>query len=262
LLQTAREQAEQTESHRDLALIRALELRLAVRSDASSAGLSLVGHDAELAPVHSWIVEPTVFSWARLALKNGSVQELRQATGLLGQFEALHLDHHDEWRAIQASALHAATLYQLGHGRQALEILSRAVARAAPGGLVRSFVDVGPSIEPLLEALARQPEAPEHVHRILAALREKPVSSRPQRRIARAVEVGLSDPLSHRELDVLELLEARLSNKEIASALDISSETVKKHAASLYRKLDASDRRTAVARAHELRLLSDTPRSA
>ena len=122
--------------------------------------------------------------------------------------------------------------------------------------MVRSFLDVGPAIEPLLAAVARQPSAPRHAQRLLDALREKPLSVVPRQRAIRAVEVGLPEPLSRRELDVLELLEARLSNKEIASALRISSETVKKHAAAIYSKLDVGDRRQAVSRAQALGLLT------
>jgi|SRR3954451_16827758 len=45
------------------------------------------------------------------------------------------------------------------------------------------------------------------------------------------------DPLTEWELDVLELLEARLSNTEIAACLVISVPTVRRHAANAYRKL-------------------------
>jgi len=62
--------------------------------------------------------------------------------------------------------------------------------------------------------------------------------------------------LTQRELDVLELLGRRCSNKEIAQALSISVVTVKRHTVSLYAKLSVPTRRHAVARARTLGLLA------
>jgi len=61
--------------------------------------------------------------------------------------------------------------------------------------------------------------------------------------------------LSNRELDVLELLGERLSNKEIAERLHISSETVKKHTRNLYQKLEVHGRRDATAKGVAERLI-------
>ncbi|HEX5498141.1 MAG TPA: response regulator transcription factor, partial [Thermomicrobiales bacterium] len=63
------------------------------------------------------------------------------------------------------------------------------------------------------------------------------------------------EPLSDRELAVLRLLAQRYRNKEIADALSIAPATVKTHTLNIYRKLDAADRREAVARAADLGLL-------
>ena len=59
----------------------------------------------------------------------------------------------------------------------------------------------------------------------------------------------LTEPLSDRELDVLELLAEGLSNKLIAHRLNISEHTVKTHVASIFAKLGASSRTEAVAQA-------------
>jgi len=63
----------------------------------------------------------------------------------------------------------------------------------------------------------------------------------------RSVEHGTE--LSNREIDVLELLAARLSNKEIAERLHVTSETVKTHTRNIYLKLDVHGRRQAVSKA-------------
>ena len=62
--------------------------------------------------------------------------------------------------------------------------------------------------------------------------------------------------LTNRELDVLLLLRQRFSNKEIASQLFISPETVRKHAASIYRKLGVHGRRQAVEAAIRQKLIT------
>ncbi len=61
--------------------------------------------------------------------------------------------------------------------------------------------------------------------------------------------------LTNRELDVLELLERRLSNKEIAKQLVISPATVKRHTLSIYSKLGVGSRQEAVAKSRHLGLL-------
>ena len=66
---------------------------------------------------------------------------------------------------------------------------------------------------------------------------------------------GLLEPLSERERAVLRLLPALLSNPEIAGELFVSVNTVKTHIKTIYRKLDVTSRRDAVARARELRLI-------
>jgi LuxR family maltose regulon positive regulatory protein len=59
----------------------------------------------------------------------------------------------------------------------------------------------------------------------------------------------LVEPLTNRELDVMDLLAQRLSNKEIAAKLFISATTVKGHLQNIYEKLNVSKRREAVEKA-------------
>ncbi len=63
--------------------------------------------------------------------------------------------------------------------------------------------------------------------------------------------LGISD----REFEVLELLAAGRSNKEIASALNVSPNTVKTHVAKLFGKLEAKRRTEAILRARELGMI-------
>jgi ATP/maltotriose-dependent transcriptional regulator MalT len=63
------------------------------------------------------------------------------------------------------------------------------------------------------------------------------------------------EPLTAREQEVLRLLAAGLSNKEIAERLVLSEGTIKTHAHNLYGKLGVKSRAQAIARATSLNLI-------
>ncbi|MCL4274881.1 MAG: response regulator transcription factor [Anaerolineales bacterium] len=69
-------------------------------------------------------------------------------------------------------------------------------------------------------------------------------------------EESLIEPLTAREMEVLQRMAAGLANKQIALALNISEHTVKFHLSSLYAKLGVSSRTEAVRRGLELGLIS------
>jgi LuxR family maltose regulon positive regulatory protein len=66
------------------------------------------------------------------------------------------------------------------------------------------------------------------------------------------------EPLSARELDVLELFAEGLTNQEIAARLYLSLNTVKAHSRNIYGKLGVHSRTRAVAVARVLGLLPNT----
>ena len=63
------------------------------------------------------------------------------------------------------------------------------------------------------------------------------------------------DPLSERELEVLNLIATGASNREIADALVVAVPTVKKHVSNILSKLNATSRTQAVAEARAVGLL-------
>ncbi len=65
----------------------------------------------------------------------------------------------------------------------------------------------------------------------------------------------LDDPLSERELEVLNLLASGRTNSEIARDLFISVGTIKSHTGNIYRKLNVKNRAEALVRARELKML-------
>ena len=88
---------------------------------------------------------------------------------------------------------------------------------------------------------------------VLARVRQLGELAEPAREPAQ----GLREPLTGRELEILHLLAAGLSNKEIGRRLSITLSTVKNHLHNLLAKLSVRRRREAIRLAYELGLLPD-----
>jgi LuxR family maltose regulon positive regulatory protein len=161
---------------------------------------------------------------------------------------------------IEVLALKAVALHQLGKETEALSVLEHALRLAEPEGFVRVFVVQGNPMRRLLEAAQRRQIRPHYVALLLGAF--EPSASAPAAeetgRVAPAQRMvaELIEPLTDRELEVLNLLALGLTNREIGERLYIAPGTVKAHTASVYGKLDVHSRMQAVARAQELGILS------
>jgi LuxR family maltose regulon positive regulatory protein len=137
---------------------------------------------------------------------------------------------------------------------QAMIALERALSLAEPGGYVRIFVDEGPPMARLLLQAAARGISPEYVNKLLAAFpgSEPAVVSQP------STGEMMVEPLSEREIEVLQLIAEGLSNQEIAQRLFLSLATVKWHTSNIYGKLGVKNRTQAVAKARSLGILPVT----
>ena len=70
---------------------------------------------------------------------------------------------------------------------------------------------------------------------------------------------GADSPLSLRETEILQLIAAGRTNREIAGQLVVSENTIKTHVARILEKLDTNSRGEAVARAKTHGWISDSP---
>jgi ATP/maltotriose-dependent transcriptional regulator MalT len=131
---------------------------------------------------------------------------------------------------------------------QALELLAEALTMAQLEGYVRIFVDQGKALVPLLRRAAHRGIAPGYVARLLSAMAGS-FGATP------SLAQPLIEPLSEREIEVLQLLAAGKSNQAIAEELVLSVGTVKAHNSNIFGKLGVRSRTQAVARARELKLL-------
>ncbi|MFO7741577.1 MAG: LuxR C-terminal-related transcriptional regulator [Anaerolineae bacterium] len=166
----------------------------------------------------------------------------------------------ERWgRVVEARVLQALALEGRGAHDGALTTLERALALGEPEGYVRVFLDAGASMDRLLRGVQRERAGSPYVVRLLAAFKAEP----PPQETLEAAEAGLPEevsqpviePLTERELEVLEELSKGLTNPEIAERLMVSLNTVKTHTRNIYGKLGVRNRTEAVVRAQELGLL-------
>ncbi|MCB0178926.1 MAG: helix-turn-helix transcriptional regulator [Anaerolineae bacterium] len=145
---------------------------------------------------------------------------------------------------------------------QAVTSLAQALALAEPEGFIRLFVDEGPPVAALLNRVIASPEGrrrAEYIRKLLAVCPHNPTDtavSQNHQPPSAAAPQPLIEPLSERELEVLRLIAAGKSNKEIARLLVIAPGTVKKHLNNIYGKLGVHSRTQALVRANALELLS------
>jgi LuxR family maltose regulon positive regulatory protein len=165
------------------------------------------------------------------------------------------------FRSVQCLILQALIRDRQGCKAEALDQLRQAVTLAAPGRLVRLFPEMGGRVCSLLQALRVRGGGDGFVDELVSSFPvSRPASSGPNAgQGGRAMlDQEIEMLLTNRELDVLELLAQRMSNKEIARQLVISPATVKRHTLSIYGKLAVGGRREAVAKARGLGLLPVT----
>ena len=155
------------------------------------------------------------------------------------------------YEAIQVLALQALLAERAGQSPEAL--LTEALSRAEAGGLVRVFADTLPEVVELVRRCTRQGPmgvvSRGFIDRVLAAAEPTPTAEQ------QPAQSGRGALLTPKESQVLQLLAGGLQNKQIATELDLSSDTVKWHVKKLLAKLNAGNRDHAVDRARMLGLL-------
>jgi LuxR family maltose regulon positive regulatory protein len=147
---------------------------------------------------------------------------------------------------VQACLLRARAAAESGHIEAAHRLLRQALGFARPEELWRVFVDSGPWVRGLLR---EDPQLTTGHGWVPAEVLDDPHLDDPPPLPA------VIEPLTEREEQVLRQAAGMLTAEEIADALAISSNTVKTHLVSIYRKLGVSRRREAIHRARELAIL-------
>jgi LuxR family maltose regulon positive regulatory protein len=231
-----------------------LEVRLALLQQDFDLASALMDN---LQPGTSQIVflrEQELTVQARLCLAQDRPGEALTALGTLAE-AAKSAGRLYAWLEIQV--LQALALDAKGDRQAALAVLDGILGFAAREGFVRVFIDEGAAMRDLLSAAARQGQAGANAGYLTKLLDSFPAEQKPDE-IFRGISKwdGLVEPLTARELEVLQLIAAGDSNQTIAEKLVITVSAVKKHSGNIFAKLNVSSRTQAVARAGQLGLIT------
>jgi LuxR family maltose regulon positive regulatory protein len=223
----------------------------------------------ERGETYSYFREIELLTLARVAVLGGSDSaddtRLTNTLALLGWVREQAVAGSRGAVVIETLALEALVLARAGEEAQAHERLDRALAHAAPEGVIGIFVDLGAPIAALLaQNLTRRsstdPLRP-YVMRILRSLapdhaeQAPPTATEHSHSTQRAVGDESPEALTERELEVLRLFAAGMTSPEIAQHFVVSINTVKTQLKSIYSKLDTHSRAEAIAKARALHLL-------
>jgi LuxR family transcriptional regulator, maltose regulon positive regulatory protein len=186
-----------------------------------------------------------------------AIMELERAHILLRNLLANAEKGHWLNEVVYYRAWLSVNLYRRGSLQPALATLKECVIDALDQGYVHTIMDVDVSILELLKILRDELKFEKEQENLLAYIqrlidsREAPASSNLQS----WTRMKLQDPLSDREIKVLELLAKGHPNQKIAEIMVVSQSTVKFHLKNIYLKLGVHTRTQAIARGGELRLI-------
>jgi LuxR family transcriptional regulator, maltose regulon positive regulatory protein len=163
-------------------------------------------------------------------------------------------------KQIEILALQALLDWKRGNQNQARIIIKQSLKMAEPEGYTRTFLDLGPDMRQLLsnycsweeKGAEHSPDLTAYAKKLIIGFENLETTNEKTRRVQKPAFQDLSEALSSRELEILQLIAQGLSNKDIAKKLFLSTGTVKSHTHHIYVKLNVQSRTQATARAREL----------
>jgi LuxR family maltose regulon positive regulatory protein len=178
--------------------------------------------------------------------------KLAEAEKLIRSFRALMAVEDRFANLLELDLLQAVLFCKKGNVRQALAILDKTIALAAPEGFIRLFLDEGHNVIHLLFKLAKHPRAIQspntsYLQLLLDAAQEYSLIQENKQ----PTNEMLPEALTQRELDILNCISRGMTNFQIGERLGLSEGTVKVYNNQLYTKLGARNRTQAIKRARE-----------
>lgn len=197
-----------------------------------------------------------------ILLRQATPAGLSEADKLLQRLEGFAVTTHNDFLRIWLLLRIAQLALVRGRRSEAGAALVQAVTLAQPGNVCRVFLEAEPALLALMDEQVFDGVYQSFVEQLRPAQPRPAVATtlpggrRPAARQAPAFaqprHPDLIELLTNREFEVLQLLAMRLTNKEIAHALGISTETVKQHTMNVFRKLHVENRRDAIVQARAM----------
>jgi LuxR family maltose regulon positive regulatory protein len=233
-----------------------LEARLAHQTDDVGRAIRQMPSIPSDIPSNMLVfLEFPIISKAQALIAQMTAASLQEAAQLLEKLLAHIKSMHNTYQEIRVLACLAMVYQAQGRTKETQETLERSLKLAQSGGFIRTFVDLGPNMAELLTHFVDRGFMTDYIRQILAAFPGQPQISEKIRSSKAPTNDDLTEPLTRREREVLELLDKWLSAKEIAQEMVISPRTVKKHTSNIYGKLGVKNRMQAVEKAKDLGLL-------
>jgi LuxR family transcriptional regulator, maltose regulon positive regulatory protein len=194
--------------------------------------------------------EREAFMLARLRIAEGKANE---ALNLLKQWQEDAAQNGRIRSQVEALCLEALAYHANANVSAATRSLSEALTVGQTKGFRRLFLDEGTRMAALLQE--SMSTLPKRSLTLFATTLLHSFSPEVTSRLTGTRSSALTEPLSGQELRVLRLLVAGLSNADIAQELVVSTNTIKTHVKSIYRKLNINSREEAREVARELKLI-------
>ena len=194
---------------------------------------------------------------SRMLISEGSNKNLNEAEELLEKLAEKNVKHKNDLRLIEIFSLQAILYYKQEQFENAFTALEKSLALAEPCEFVLPFLEPGALMTSLINLLPKIIKQKPNIENILNRVKDarKAIDHDLNTKDGKGMLNDNLKSFTPRELAVLKHLSSGMRNKEIALALFVSDDTIKKHLYNMFQKLSVKNRLTLVSKARDLGLI-------
>lgn len=186
------------------------------------------------------------------------VKEYKRAFRLIDGLRMKCDERGRQHTVLQLDILGAISLRELHKKSEAFDMLNDGLESASRLGYIRVLLNTGEQLKNIISCALHEKKLSPVSRKFITELLPQLLSKSPQGHTpVPKFKQSLVEPLTEREQEVLFYLSQNMTNKDIASKIFVSLDTVKTHVKHIYGKLNVNSRQEAVKKAKELELLED-----